>query len=196
MEDNLVTKLNYIQTHLNAPKDARNTFGGYNYRSAESILKAVKPLLDKQKVCITLSDQVIMIGDRIYIQATAKITDGKAELHTTAFAREPDIKKGADPSQITGTASSYARKYALCGLFAIDDNKDADALNRHDTSDSNKQEKQESVLQSYMDEMKSSKNLQELKTHFGKAWHEVSDKEERDQLSRIYSHLKADFLAA
>lgn len=128
---NLYEKLNKIQTELNAPKDAYNSFAKYNYRSAESILQAVKPLLKETGTVLTITDGVEMVGERIYIKATAAISDGERVIETTAYAREPEDKKGADTSQITGAASSYARKYALCGLFAIDDNKDADATNTH-----------------------------------------------------------------
>lgn len=117
-------KLAKIQRELKAPKDMKNSFGGYNYRSAESILEAVKPLLDG--AILTLEDDILLVGDRFYIKATATFQDGNYIKTTTAFAREPETKKGMDDSQITGTASSYARKYALNGLFCIDDNKDAD----------------------------------------------------------------------
>lgn len=117
-------KLAKIQKELKAPKDLRNTFGGYNYRSAESILEAVKPLLDG--AILTLEDDILLVGNRFYIKATATFQDGDYVKTTTAYAREPESKKGMDDSQITGTASSYARKYALNGLFCIDDNKDAD----------------------------------------------------------------------
>ena len=119
-----------IQQELKAPKNLFNKFGNYRYRSAESILEAVKPLLGKYKSTLTISDEVVAVGDRIYIKATATLTNGGGEqTQTTAYAREEETKKGMDASQITGTASSYARKYALNGLFAIDDTKDADALN-------------------------------------------------------------------
>ena len=117
-----------IQHELKAPKNNFNNFGKYNYRSCEDILEAVKPLLAKEECTLTLTDDVVLIGDRFYIKATATITDG-TELNTvsvTAFARESKEKKGMDDSQVTGTASSYARKYALNGLFLIDDTKDAD----------------------------------------------------------------------
>lgn len=121
-------KLAKIQKELKAPKDMKNSFGGYNYRSAESILEAVKPLLDG--AILTLEDNIIVLGEgdnaRFYIKATATFQDGEFIKQTTAFAREPLVKKGMDEPQITGTASSYARKYALNGLFCIDDNKDAD----------------------------------------------------------------------
>ena len=118
-------KLNSIQKELNAPKGQRNNFGNYNYRSCEDILSAVKPLLGDDLVLI-LSDSIELVSDRIYVKATAKLTDGKNTVENTAFAREQFSKKGMDESQITGSASSYARKYALNGMFAIDDTKDAD----------------------------------------------------------------------
>lgn len=119
-----------IQHTLNAPKGQYNSFGKYKYRSCEDILGAVKPLLNEFGCTLTISDDVTMVGDRIYIKATATLTNGSGEqVITTAFAREEDQKKGMDSSQVTGAASSYARKYALNGLFAIDDTKDADSLN-------------------------------------------------------------------
>lgn len=115
-----------IQSELKAPKSLYNSFGKYSYRSAETILEAVKPLLAQYGAQLTLSDEIIAVNDRVYVKATASITDGTETVEVTAFAREPDEKKGMDGSQITGTASSYARKYALNGLFLIDDTKDAD----------------------------------------------------------------------
>lgn len=119
-------KLINIQQKLKAPKGQHNDFGKYNYRSAEDILEAVKPLLAEEGCQLTLSDEMVQVGDRYYIKATASITDGNEVVATTAYARESETKKGMDDSQITGTASSYARKYALNGLFLIDDTKDAD----------------------------------------------------------------------
>lgn len=119
-------KLIAIQAELKAPKDKTNTFGGYKYRSCESILEAVKPLLKKYGVVLLLSDSLVEVGGRVYVKATAQVHDGDDGIEVHAFAREPESKKGMDDSQITGTASSYARKYALNGLFAIDDTKDAD----------------------------------------------------------------------
>lgn len=133
----LQQKLIEIQAELKAPKSQYNKFGGYNYRNCEDILEAVKPLCAKHEIVPLLSDEIVMIGDRFYIKATAKVTDGKDEIATTAFARESKDKKGMDESQITGSASSYARKYALNGLFCIDDTKDADFM---DNSQSNKQQ--------------------------------------------------------
>jgi len=118
-----------IQEQLKAPKGQFNSFGKYRYRSCEDIVEAVKPLLAEAGYHLILSDDIIAVGDRIYVKATASVYSGIEVLGTaTAFAREPNEKKGMDASQITGTASSYARKYALNGLFAIDDTKDADTM--------------------------------------------------------------------
>ena len=116
--------LNTIQKELNAPKNQRNNFGNYNYRSCEDILSAVKPLLGE--AILTLNDEIVLIGDRYYIKATASISHGEHMITSTAYAREDVSKKGMDLSQLTGSCSSYARKYALNGLFCIDDTKDAD----------------------------------------------------------------------
>lgn len=120
-------KLTSIQQNLKAPKNQFNSFGKYNYRSCEDILEAVKPLLKKNACTLRLSDEVVNVGQRYYIKATATLSDADGEvIANTAYAREAEKKGGMDDSQITGTASSYARKYALNGLFLIDDTKDAD----------------------------------------------------------------------
>lgn len=119
-------KLINIQRDLKCHKSQFNSFGKYKYRSCEDILEAVKPLLAREECTLTLSDEIVNVGDRYYVKATARITDGTATRTVTAYAREAAEKKGQDDSQITGTASSYARKYALNGLFLIDDTKDAD----------------------------------------------------------------------
>ena len=119
-----------IQSELKAPKTQVNNFGGYKYRKAEDILEAVKPLLAKQKCTLTITDDIVMVGNRIYVKATATIKNEKGEVETsTGWAREEETKKGMDASQITGASSSYARKYALNGLLAIDDNADSDTTN-------------------------------------------------------------------
>lgn len=122
----LINALGDVQYKLKAPKGQTNNFGHYNYRSCEDILEAVKPLLHEARLTLTLSDDVVAVGNRVYVKATATVTDGTDSVSNTAFAREAESKKGMDDSQVTGTASSYARKYALNGLFAIDDTKDAD----------------------------------------------------------------------
>lgn len=119
-----------IQTELKAPKSQFNKFGGYRYRKAEDILEAVKPLLKACKCTLTLTDDIVMVGNRIYVKATAVIRNEKGETESTiGWAREEESKKGMDGSQVTGASSSYARKYALNGLFAIDDNQDSDTTN-------------------------------------------------------------------
>jgi hypothetical protein len=128
-------RLAEIQQTLKAPKNQKNSFGNYNYRSCEDILEAVKPLLGA--VYLTISDEIVLIGDRYYVKATATISDGKESISNSAYARESLEKKGMDASQVTGATSSYARKYALNGLFAIDDTKDADTMdNSKDTKPS------------------------------------------------------------
>lgn len=121
-------KLIKIQSELKAPKSNYNGFGKFRYRSCEDILEAVKPLLAREKCMLTMTDEVVAITDKVYIKATATIIDLDNKVHcsTSAYARESENKKGMDESQMTGTASSYARKYALNGLFLIDDTKDAD----------------------------------------------------------------------
>lgn len=117
-----------VQSELKAPKGQYNSFGKYNYRSCEDILEGVKPLLNKYGLYLKISDAVEMIGDRYYIKATATLSDADNCISTSAYAREPLEKKGADASQVTGATSSYARKYALNGLLCIDDTKDADSV--------------------------------------------------------------------
>lgn len=125
---NIYEKLSEIQAELKAPKSQINKFGGYNYRSCEDILEAVKPITKKYKAVLIVTDEVIFKGDRYYIAAHAILTDteGEGVITATAYARETDNKKGMDSSQLTGATSSYARKYALNGLFSIDDTKDND----------------------------------------------------------------------
>lgn len=117
-----------VQGALKAPKGQWNGFGKYAYRSCEDILEAVKPLLTEHGLALTLCDDIALVGDRHYVRATACLTDGESERKVTAYAREPLDKKGMDGSQVTGMASSYARKYALNGLLCIDDSKDADTM--------------------------------------------------------------------
>jgi hypothetical protein len=119
-------ELHEIQKRLKAPKNQHNNFGNYNYRSCEDILEAVKPFLHDE--ILTITDEIVMVGERYYVKATASFKSDKSVISTVAYARESDEKKGMDSAQITGAASSYARKYALNGLFLIDDTKDADTM--------------------------------------------------------------------
>ena len=119
--------LRKVQSELKAPKGQYNSFGKYSYRSCEDILEAVKPLLDKYEATVSITDDVVLVGDRVYVKATATFIDKDGKIiQSSAFAREPLARKGMDEAQVTGATSSYARKYALNGLFLIDDNKDAD----------------------------------------------------------------------
>jgi cation transport regulator ChaB len=155
-----------IQSRLHAPKDNRNDFGKYNYRSAEDILENVKPILKEVKCTLILEDEIIMVADRIYVKATARLQNSAGEVEeASAFAREEETKKGYDAAQITGSASSYARKYALNGLFCIDDTKDPDATNTHG--------KETTELDDILAEIRSAKNENELKT----AWNKYKDKD-------------------
>lgn len=123
--------LAWIQAQVRAPKGQFNAFGKYKYRSAEDILEAVKVVINPIGYYLTINDQVVQLGDRFYVVAHVELTNGFNRYTATAYAREEDAKKGMDGAQVTGAASSYARKYALSGLFALDDTKDADATNTH-----------------------------------------------------------------
>lgn len=151
---NIYEKLSNIQNELKCNKNQYNDFGKYAYRSCEDILEAVKPLLKKEKVVLTISDELQYIGNRYYIKATATLidTESEATISNSAYAREEETKKGMDGSQITGASSSYARKYALNGLFGIDDNKDSDTTNiqsKEEKEDKKASPKQIELIQKY-----------------------------------------------
>lgn len=149
-----IKKLSKVQSELKAPKDLFNKFGGYSYRSAEGIMEAVKPLLAREGLILTVCDDIVLVGERYYVKATATITDGVNSLSNSAFAREAGEKKGQDDSQITGATSSYARKYALNGLLCIDDTKDADATNTHGKTEPTPQKKKELTAEEKAAEIK------------------------------------------
>ena len=157
-------KLLAIQTKLKAPKGQYNSFGKYSYRSAEDILEAVKPLNVEQGLLLTITDEIKEVGGRIYVVATATVSDGTDELKVSAFAREPENKKGMDESQITGATSSYARKYALNGLYAIDDNKDADT-DEHKQQQENAPKKQQAQKQQQKQQQQQEKGFTEQELH-------------------------------
>ena len=140
---NIHQKLQGIQAELKAPKGQTNKFGGYRYRSCEDILTALKPLLAQYTCTLAISDDIVEVGGRVYVKATATLASTSSgddyTINVNGFAREAETKKGMDDAQITGSASSYARKYALNGLFAIDDTKDPDATNDHGKSAPRKQ---------------------------------------------------------
>lgn len=152
----MITLLKKVQQELKAPKAQLNKFGGYKYRSCEDILEAVKPILGKNNLVLTLTDEAVCVGNRNYIKATATLHSEKGTISTSAFACEEETKKGMDASQISGAASSYARKYALNGLFCIDDTKDADALNEHNE------------YQQALDEISQAKSLDDLRRIYSK----------------------------
>lgn len=194
-----------IQNKLNAPKNQRNSFGGYNYRSAEDILEALKPLLKEEKCAVVLKDDIVLVGDgdnsRFYVKATATIFDenGKEIASSAAFAREALTKKGQDESQITGTASSYARKYALNGLFCIDDNKDADTDEYPQSSleDVIKGIEEKMTLQNWKGFYKKAISLYPKGTEEYKSWSKVFNDRKKDlEQEQTRSELKEeeDFL--
>lgn len=157
-------KLNKIQQEIKAPKNQFNSFGGYNYRSCEDILEAVKPLLDD---CIlTISDDIIFVGDRVYVKATATLSDEDGQISTTAFAREAESRKGSDCSQLTGASSSYARKYALAGLLLLDDQRDADSTNTHGKEDKPLTDRQKKTFKEWA--VSHGANIEEIEAKFGK----------------------------
>lgn len=191
---NIYNKLMTIQGALKAPKGQYNSFGKYKYRSCEDILESVKPLLSAHDCALVITDDIMMIGDRIYVKATAKLISGSEQVESSAFAREELEKRGMDSSQVTGAASSYARKYALNGLFCIDDTKDSDATNTH-----GQQPKEEPKAQP-KEEPKREEPKKE-KPSMQPVYDEISNAQTIDQLKAIhkkYPHLKdnKDFMAA
>jgi hypothetical protein len=147
--------LRKIQKDLKAPKEQYNKFGKFHYRSCEDILEAVKPLLGT--ATLTMNDEVVQIGTRYYVRTTVTLQQGGEKFTATAMAREPELKKGMDESQITGTASSYARKYALNGLFCIDDNKDADNENQEEVKRDPPNEQEQAVIDAIAEKIEAPK---------------------------------------
>ena len=185
----IVQKLSKIQQNLKAPKGQVNNFGKYKYRSAEDILEAVKPLTSKEGLILTLSDEIQLIGDRIYVKATARLTDGEQEVVTVAFAREEASKKGMDASQVTGAASSYARKYALNGLVCIDHTKDSEATNDHGKqpvkTTTKKASKTEDLFTKAFEHVRASKDKVSAIKAVVKKYGDDFTKEQVEQLERL-----------
>lgn len=179
-------KLIEIQSELKAPKNQRNTFGNYNYRSAEDILEAVKPLLLKHECTMTISDTIVEVGGRVYVKATATFLEGDNITEVSAFAREEETKKGMDAAQITGSASSYARKYALNGLFLIDDTKDPDATNDHGKGNPREEPKKVNA-----DTIISAVRMAKTKDELVKIWQGL-DPDTRVELQEVFSQRKAE----
>lgn len=164
LKHSLMKELITIQAELKAPKNQRNEYGGYNYRSAEDILEAVKKILPKVGCYLTITDNIEVFGERVYVAATATLTNSEGKsISTKAYAREAAVRKGQDESQITGSTSSYARKYALNGLFCIDDTKDPDVTNKH-----GKEETQPLDVAGMVLDIMSSANYDEIKEKWGK----------------------------
>ena len=160
-------KLAEIQAKVKAPKGQFNSFGKYNYRSAEDILEAVKQVVNPMGYSITISDTIINVGDRYYIKATATLTNGKETYTTDGYAREEESKKGMDGSQVTGASSSYARKYALNGLFALDDTKDSDATNTHGKEEAKS-------LQMWKQEIDKCKSVEDLNSYYANSQQSIN----------------------
>lgn len=207
MKTELHKKLWTIQQTLNAPKGQYNKFGGYSYRSAEDILEAVKPLL--QNVTLMVSDEIVLIGDRYYVKATATLSDGEDSISATAFAREEKEQKGMTAGQLTGATSSYARKYALNGLFCIDDAKDLDTdayakqtgqRPRQQKNQPKQQPQQQKappnpdeVLARFCDAAAKAPDEKALKDIFAKCWKLLPvDSEQRQKAQDVYGIRKAE----
>ncbi|MCU5830262.1 ERF family protein [Clostridioides difficile] len=172
--NNVYIKLVNIQSTLKAPKSQFNSFGKYNYRSCEDILEGLKPILKEEKALVILDDNIVQIGNRFYVEATATLIDAETgeKVSTKALAREDKTKKGMDLAQVTGSVSSYARKYALNGLFCIDDTKDSDATNKHGNEQKKKEvnESELNILYSLGESIEKDKNRvdSEVYKKFGK----------------------------
>lgn len=187
-----------IQAKLKAPKGQFNSFGKYHYRSAEDILEAVKKVVNPMGFSIVLTDQVKEIGGRIYVEAIASLFNGELEYSATGLAREEETKKGMDGSQITGAASSYARKYALNGLFAIDDTKDSDATNDHGKSQESKLQAKGSIpaptqfdieFKELIADVKGVIAIGELKG----IWEKLTDEAKANkEIQQLFNHRKAE----
>jgi hypothetical protein len=187
-----------IQAKLKAPKGQFNSFGKYHYRSAEDILEAVKKVVNPMGFSITLTDSVGEVGGRIYVQSIATLYNGELEYQATGFAREEETKKGMDGSQITGAASSYARKYALNGLFAIDDTKDSDATNDHGKSQESKPQAKTGMpelsqfdkeFKELIDFVNGSKTMDDLKFK----WNNLTDEAKANkEIQQLFNHRKAE----
>lgn len=175
-----------IQQELKAPKGQYNNFSDFKYRSCEDILEALKPLLAKYEATITLSDEIISVGDRYYIKATATLKSQDKTYTTTAYAREQEVKKGMDAAQITGATSSYARKYALNGLFAIDDTKDADTQdNREEGNIKALTKDQANLIACCTNKEELISVCRQLKKELGQDYHRAITRAYKDRLAEV-----------
>lgn len=197
MSKEFYAKLAEIQRTLNAPKNQFNSFGKYKYRSCEDILEGVKPLLNG--LFLSISDEVVLIGARYYVKATARITDGETTHEATALAREEESKKGMDAAQVTGATSSYARKYCLNGLFGIDDSKDADSDEHKHQQNSAQPQKQDKpkptpdqVLKAFTEAAGHKTTQEELKQAFAKAWAMLEGTPQQATAKDVYDIRKSE----
>lgn len=199
MSKEFYARLAEIQKNLNAPKNQYNSFGKYKYRSCEDILEGVKPLLSG--LFLSISDEVVLIGERYYVKATATITDGECSHTATALAREEEQKKGMDSAQVTGATSSYARKYCLNGLFGIDDAKDADTdEHKHQQNNTKQQQVQQQkpgpspqdVLKAFTEAAGKKSTLEELQEAFKKAWKMLEGTPEQATARDVYEIRKSE----
>jgi len=197
----LVSKLIKVQSTLNAPKLHRNDFGKYNYRSCEDIMCALKPLLASEGLLQLIDDEIMQVGERFYIKATVTVTDGTDTIASSAFARESLTKKGMDDAQITGTTSSYARKYALNGMYNIDDSKDEDTNEyRNQAASKAKQEVKKVVSNFCPDEVLRQGteamiggDFESVQKEFGKYWKSLKSFEMQQQkLKEVYELRKEE----
>ena len=195
--------LSNIQAKLKAPKNQFNAFGKYKYRSLEDILEGLKPLLVEHKSSVTIADEIIEVGSRIYVKATVTLHQGKENISVTAYAREAESRKGMDDSQVTGSASSYARKYACNGLFAIDDTKDADATNQHDkATPAPKKSSQAKLAAPVVDPVaifniiQDIKSLDELADHYEKRREAIANAANKAEINALYAERKAQIKEA
>ena len=191
----IIEKLSAIQSQIKAPKKLWNKFGGYAYRNAEGILEAFKPYEKEHKVALTISDEMVGVNDRVYVKATVTIMDleSKETISTTAYARESATKKGMDDSQITGTASSYARKYALNGLLLLDDTKDSDSNDFKEEIKSKKEEEEKNNPKITAKEVILVTNLIKNFEHLGVKTSKVLSKYNIKKLEDMRSSDYADF---
>ncbi|CAL9961387.1 Erf-like ssDNA annealing protein [Vibrio phage K24] len=192
---NFYSSLIKVQATLNAPKGQFNSFGKYNYRSCEDIMGAVKPLLAEHGLVQFVSDEIVLIGDRYYVKATVTVTNGTDSHSVSALARESLTKKGMDDAQVTGSTSSYARKYALNGMYNIDDTKDADTNQYREQAKNNahQQVKQQATgfnpdeCLSEFTNKASSADEKALKAAFGDAWKKLSQsKQHQEKAKEVY----------
>lgn len=208
MKSELSRKLWLIQQQLNAPKNQYNKFGGYSYRSCEDILEGVKPLLDG--LTLTLDDEIVLIGNRYYVKATATLSDGEDAIAVTAYAREEEQQKGMVSAQLTGATSSYARKYALNGLFCIDDARDPDTdAYAKQTGQQPRQQKNppkqqpqqqkappnpDEVLARFCDAAAKARDEKTLREIFGKCWKLLPENSEQRQKAQDCYQIRKDEL--